>query len=507
MMTEPHTLKTIRIHPTDNVIIALKDLSAGERLSAGEISIVLKEPVKPGHKIALISISAFDKVIKYGHVIGHATGDIQPGEWVHSHNLATDLSGELSYTFKPGTREAGPESASMPGFMGYRRSDGRVGIRNDIWVINTVGCVNSSAERIARICNERFGGKGIDGVYTFAHPYGCSQLGDDLGLTRRILAGLMRNPNAGGILLMGLGCENNQMEELLEIAGNPDPARLRRFYSQKVGDEIEAGIEAVGELYEIVKNDRRVECPFSDLVIGLNCGGSDGFSGISANPLLGQLSDRLSAWGGIPVLTEVPEMFGAEQQLMNRARDRRTFEELVAMINGFKQYFIRHHQPVYENPSPGNKEGGLTTLEEKSLGAIQKGGSAPVAQILDYGVGVDLSRRGGLALINSPGNDGVSTTAQVASGAALMIFTTGRGTPLGTPVPTVKVSSNSAIYHQKPHWIDFNAGALLDGEVSMPELTRRFIDYLVAVASGEKRTNNEINDYREIAIWKEGVTL
>ncbi len=500
-------LDVIRIHDSDHVGVALKALRQGQRIRAGEVEVELQTDIPAGHKVALVPIPAEAKIIKYGYVIGHATAPVVPGEWVHSHNLATNLSGELRYEYRPAAAVSPPGPVTVPEFLGYRRGDGRVGTRNEIWVINTVGCVNRSAERIARICHERFAGKGIDGVHTFVHPYGCSQLGDDLANTRRILAGLMRHPNAGGILVMGLGCENNQMDELLKLAGPVDPARLRYFYSQNVMDEVETGVSAVAELYEVAKNDRRRECPVSELVIGLKCGGSDGFSGITANPLVGKIADRLCALGGIPLLTEVPEMFGAEQQLMNRARDRATFERMVHMINDFKQYFIRHGQPVYENPSPGNKAGGLTTLEEKSLGAIQKGGTAPIGQVLAYGEAVNPQSGGGLALVTAPGNDGVSTTAEVASGAVMILFTTGRGTPLGTPVPTIKISSNSAIYRQKPHWIDFNAGALLDGTTTMDALSDSFWDSIIEVASGRKLARNETNDYREIAIWKEGVTL
>lgn len=500
------SLNVIKIHGSDNVVIALKDLKTGETIELPDERIILRNDVPAGHKIAVDSIATNGKILKYGHIIGHATRKISPGEWVHSHNLATDLSGEQQYQYQPSLKQVSPED-NIPTFMGYRRADGRVGIRNEIWIINTVGCVNRSAERIARICNERFAGKGIDGVHTFVHPYGCSQLGDDLANTRRILAGLMRHPNAGGILVIGLGCENNQMDGLLKLAGDIDPERMRHFYSQDVIDEVETGVNAVAELFEIVKNDRRSECPASELVIGLKCGGSDGFSGITANPLLGRVADLLSGYGGTPLLTEVPEMFGAEQQLMNRARDDNTFGQIVEMVNEFKQYFIRHGQPVYENPSPGNKAGGLTTLEDKSLGATQKGGNAPVNQVLDYGIPVDTALGGGLALLNAPGNDGVSTTAQVASGAQMVIFTTGRGTPLGTPVPTIKVSSNSTIFQQKPHWIDFNAGALLDGKTTMDALAETFFQYILNVASGNSQTWNEKNDYREIAIWKEGVTL
>jgi altronate hydrolase len=377
-----------------------------------------------------------------------------------------------------------------------------VGTRNEVWIVNTVGCVNTAAERIARAASERFADR-VDGVHAFSHPYGCSQLGDDLKNTQRVLAGLIRHPNAGGVLVLGLGCENNQMESLLAMAGDFDADRLRFFNSQEVGDEIEEGVDAVAQLVERMADDRRSDRPASELVIGHKCGGSDGFSGISANAVVGRIADRLTAFGGGVLLTEVPEMFGAEQVLMSRAADEEVFGQIVRMVNDFKAYFVRHDQPIYENPSPGNKAGGLTTLEEKSLGAIQKGGSATVTSVLRYG---EPARTGGLSLVEAPGNDGVSSTALVASGATVLLFTTGRGTPLGFPVPTIKVSSNSDIAERKPHWIDFNAGAILDGTSSMDQLADELFALVLEVASG-RRTNNEIHGYREIAIWKEGVTL
>jgi len=364
--------------------------------------------------------------------------------------------------------------------------------------------VNTSAEKIARIASERFPSSRVDSIVSFSHPYGCSQLGDDLGNTQKILSGLIRHPNAGGVLVMGLGCENNRLPALLESAGPVDPARIRSFNSQSVTDEIEEGVRLIGELLEVAGKDHREERPIGELVLGMKCGGSDGLSGITANPLVGRVTDMLVRAGGTVLLTEVPEMFGAEQLLMDRCADEETFNRLVALINGFKEYFERHGQPVYENPSPGNKEGGITTLEEKSLGAIQKGGSAPVSQVLAYGAPVNSP---GLALINAPGNDGVSSTAMVAAGATALLFTTGRGTPLGFPVPTIKISTNSALASLKPGWIDFDAGVLVSGTVSAEELASRLMSYVIDVATGSSLTRNESRGYREIAIWKEGVTL
>ncbi|MBV9775329.1 MAG: altronate dehydratase [Gemmatimonadetes bacterium] len=491
----------IRVHPADNVAVLVRGLPAGTELEIDGETVTLREEVAAGHKVALRHLEPGDVVTKYGFAIGAATQPVEPGAWIHSHNLRTRLEGALEYGYAP-SHTSTQAPAAMPTFQGYRRATGRVGTRNEVWIVNTVGCVNTAAERIAREAAERFEGR-VDGIHAFSHPYGCSQLGDDLQNTQAILAGLIRHPNAGGVLVLGLGCENNQMEQLLRQAGEVDRSRLRFFNTQDVVDEVEEGVALVGELVERMASDRREECPASELVIGHKCGGSDGFSGITANPLVGRMADRLTALGGGVILTEVPEMFGAEQVLMNRATDETVFRDVVSMINDFKEYFLRHGQPVYENPSPGNKAGGLTTLEEKSLGAIQKGGQAPVTRVLRYGAP---AAPGGLTLLEAPGNDGVSSTAMVASGATVLLFTTGRGTPLGFPVPTVKISSNSTIAAKKPHWIDFDAGALLDGDTTLDQLADELFAFVLEVASG-RETNNERNDYREIAIWKEGVTL
>jgi altronate hydrolase len=489
------------VHAEDTVAVALRPLAAGETIEVAGECITLGSDVPAGHKIAFRAHDVGDPVIKYGFPIGAATERITPGSWVHSHNLATRLSGLTDYRYEPAPRRA--VSAAPATFEGYRRASGRVGTRNEIWILNTVGCVNHAAERIAKITGDRFRGA-VDGVYSFSHPYGCSQLGDDLRNTQRVLAGLLRHPNAGGVLVLGLGCENNQMESLLQLAGDVDRDRLRFFNLQDVIDEVEQGTSVISELASRVAADRRVTCSASDLVLGHKCGGSDGFSGISANPVVGRIADRLAALGGKVLLTEVPEMFGAEQVLMNRAVSEPVFHDIVQMVNRFKEYFLSHNQPVYENPSPGNKVGGLTTLEEKSLGAIQKGGRATVSQVLRYGAPAE---RPGLALLQAPGNDGVSSTALVASGATVLLFTTGRGTPLGFPAPTVKISSNTEIATKKPHWIDFNAGTVLDGTTSLDQAADELFALVLEVASGRRLAKNEEQGYREIAIWKEGVTL
>jgi altronate hydrolase len=497
--------RVVRIHATDDVAVAVRQLTAGESVQVVTATVRVQETIAPGHKIALRDIAAGEPVVKYGHPIGVATSDIVRGSWVHTHNVRTRLTGVAEHQYAAVSAEPPSHEGMEPApatFDGFARSNGRVGTRNEIWILNTVGCVNHAAERIARLASGRFAG--VDGVYTFTHPYGCSQLGDDLGHTRKVLAGLLRNPNVGGGLLLGLGCENNQMDRLLELVGDVDRDRLRWFYSQDVGDEVEEGLRAIDALAARMAGDRRTPVPASKLVLGHKCGGSDGFSGISANAVVGRIADRVSALGGSVLLTEVPEMFGAEDALLNRAVSETVFRDAVTMIDDFKRYFIRHDQPIHENPSPGNTAGGLTTLEEKALGAIQKGGRAPVTGVLRYG---DPVRTTGLSLLESPGNDAVSSTALVASGATVLLFTTGRGTPLGFPVPTLKISSNTAIAAKKPHWIDFNAGALLDGTATMEQLEDDLFALVLDVASGRKLANNETHGIREIAIWKDGVTL
>lgn len=496
----------IRVHPSDDVAVAVRALAAGETIVVDQVEVRVATDIPAGHKVALRAIGAGEAVTKYGFPIGVATAPIAAGAWVHEHNLRTRLTGTATYRYEPAARPTPAthdEPADAPTWMGYRRADGRVGTRNELWIVNTVGCVNQVAERIARAAGGRYAGQ-IDGAHAFAHPYGCSQLGDDLKHTQRILAGLLRHPNAGGVLVLGLGCENNQMDALLRQAGTVDRDRLRFFNTQDVADEMEHGTSAVEALVARMAHDRREAVPASALVLGHKCGGSDGFSGITANAVVGRIADRVTALGGSVLLTEVPEMFGAEQVLMQRAASEAVFRDVGAMINDFKAYFLRHGQPVSENPSPGNKAGGLTTLEEKSLGAIQKGGRATVTGVLRYGEPVATS---GLTLLEAPGNDAVSSTAMVASGATLLLFTTGRGTPLGFPVPTIKISSNSDIARRKPHWIDFDTGGLLDGTATMDGLADDLFALVLDVASGRTLANNERHGYREIAIWKDGVTL
>lgn len=493
----------VRLHADDHVVIALRPLAAGESITLEDgMAVRLLEDVPRGHKALTRPVAAGEHVLKFGYSIGVAKTDLAPGSWVHTHNLGSGLHGILDYRYEPADMPL--PSTPDPGltFQGYVRTDGEVGIRNEIWILNTVGCINKTCETIARRADAMFAGR-VDGVLHFAHPFGCSQLGDDLRYTQKLLASLARHPNAAGVLVVGLGCENNRIDSFKEAIGDFDPQRIKFLKSQDEEDELEAGLALVEELVEYAERFAREPVPISKLKLGLKCGGSDGFSGITANPLVGAVADRLVANGGAAVLTEVPEMFGAETILMNRAADENVFGRIVDLINDFKQYFIRHGQEIYENPSPGNKDGGISTLEEKSLGCTQKGGRSTVTDVLPYGGRV---RTSGLSLLEAPGNDLVSVTALAASGAQLVLFTTGRGTPFGGPVPTVKISTNSELAARKPNWIDFNAGRLLEDR-GMPELADGLWERIVALASGEERTRNERNGFREIAIFKDGVIL
>jgi len=487
----------IRISPLDNVAVALEPLAAGTDVAG----VPLLSDLPAGHKAAVAAIPAGEQVIKYGYPIGQAVRDIAPGEHVHTDNTKTLLSDSQEYVREPVPVEALSTRMDGKSFLGYPRRDGRTGTRNEIWIIPTVGCVNKTAERLAAMADREFAGR-CDGVYSFTHPYGCSQLGEDHEATRTILADLVRHPNAGGVLVLGLGCENNGIAGFRALLTDREPERVKFMSTQDVEDELLTAMELLDELIGPVEQDRRVPCPVSDLVVGMKCGGSDGLSGITANPLVGCFSDRIVAAGGTSILTEVPEMFGAETILMNRCVNEEVFSKTVDLVNGFKEYFLKHDQVVYENPSPGNKDGGITTLEDKSLGCIQKGGRAPVSDVIPYGGRTD---RKGLVLLNGPGNDIVSTTAMTAAGATVILFTTGRGTPLGAPVPTIKVSTNSALAEKKKSWIDFNAGVLAEG--ADPEaVCDDFCECILDTASGEQ-SRNEINGYREIAIFKDGVTL
>ncbi len=444
--------------------------------------------IENGHKYAVCDIKNGENIIKYGQPIGHAICDIKKGEQVHTNNIKTNLSGKLEYAYTPTVSAQKKEKTDLT-FLGYLREDGQVGIRNDIWIVNTVGCVNKVAEKLAS----------LTGAKSFSHPYGCSQLGDDQLTTQKILAGMVNHPNAAGILVLGLGCENNNIEVFKKILGEYNPKRVKFLNTQDSADEIADGIALINELKEYAATFERKPINISELKVGLKCGGSDGFSGITANPLVGRFCDKITSFGGKCVLTEVPEMFGAEHLLMNRCENREIFDKTVKLINDFKDYYTRHNQVIYENPSPGNKAGGITTLEEKSLGCVQKGGLSPVVDVLDYG---DKVKKSGLSLLNGPGNDIVAVTNLMAAGVHLILFTTGRGTPLGTAVPTVKIATNHQLATNKSNWIDFDASDLLNGI----DLTDGLLNYVIEVANG-KQTKNEQNGYEEIAIFKDGVTL
>jgi altronate hydrolase len=500
MTLEP---KILRIDTRDNVAVALTDFRPGEAILHDGVRLQATAPISAGHKMALACIERGKPVTKYGHPIGTALDTIRPGDWVHTHNLASALSGIEEYPYAPKAYEMPAPAVTSFDFQGYLRKDGRAGIRNEIWIIVTVGCCNPVAETLVREAGAVFAGRSIDGVFHFPHPFGCSQLGGDLQNSQRILAGLVNHPNAGGVLVMGLGCENNHIDAFKTAIGEYDPRRVKFFNLQEAEDEVEQGLALLETLVKQVETEKRQRLTADKLVLGFKCGGSDAFSGITANPLLGEIADTLVQLGASAVLTEVPEMFGAETILMNRCINLRVHDKAVSMINEFKAYFLRHGQPVYENPSPGNRAGGITTLEEKSLGCIRKGGRSPVVDVRGYGEQIVTQ---GLNLLDGPGNDIVSTTALAAAGAQLVLFTTGRGTPLGGPVPTLKVSSNSALFVRKKRWIDFDAGRLLKGE-TMAALSAELLQSIGDIASGRTQCRNEVMGSRQIAIFKDGVTL
>ncbi len=493
----------LKINPADNVAVVLAPdgIPAGTVWSDGGDSVTVTQAVARGHKFALRPVKKDEQVIKYGYPIGVASEDIAAGQWIHSHNLHTALCDDLDYSYEPVATDSAmsDEEITIEGFL---RDNGDMGIRNELWIVPTVGCVNGQANAIVSRIKAKCDLTGVDAVYAFTHNYGCSQLGQDHANTRAALAALIKHPNAGGVLVLGLGCENNQVSALKEQMGEYDESRIRFLISQEVEDEVETGFEICRELIDRMKTDCRQPLPVSKLRVGLKCGGSDGMSGITANPLVGLFSDWLIAHGGTTVLTEVPEMFGAETILMNRARDRKVFSETVSLINDFKGYFRSYGQPIYENPSPGNKAGGITTLEEKSLGCVQKGGSKEVVDVLAYAQPLRLN---GLNLLTAPGNDLVASTALALSGCQMVLFTTGRGTPFGTFVPTMKISTNSPLAAKKANWIDFNAGTIVEDE-SASDALKRLVDKVLAVASGQQ-LHHEKTGAKEIAIFKTGVTL
>ena len=489
----------IQINSLDNVAVALQPLAKGTVVELDDIVVTLTEDIQQGHKFALKNLKTGDSIIKYGNSIGHATADIPAGSWIHTHNLKTGLGELLTYSYNKNTTPL-PERKPLF-FQGYRRKDGRAGVRNEIWIIPTVGCVNNVATAIER-ASQKYITDQIDGVCAFPHPYGCSQMGDDQDNTRQILADLINHPNAGGVLVLGLGCENSNIDELKKFIGDYDNKRVRFLVAQECEDEISDGIEVVKELITYASTFKREPISASELVIGMKCGGSDGLSGITANPTVGAFSDKLISMGGSTILTEVPEMFGAEVSLMNRCETEELFNQTVSLVNDFKNYFKSHNQTIYENPSPGNKKGGISSLEDKSLGCTQKSGSAPVMGVLSYGEPVKAK---GLNLLSAPGNDLVASTALAASGAHIVLFTTGRGTPFASPVPTIKISTNNQLAKKKQNWIDFNCCVMVE-DTSLDVLSDNLLDFVLEVASGKKSKSEEAG-FHDMAIFKQGVTL
>ena len=492
----------IKINPADSVVVCLEEKHTGDVITVDGTEITVQQDTPAGHKVLIRDVKEGDNIIKYGYPIGHALHDMKAGEWVNENNLKTNLAGTLEYTYTPVDEQLSIPQAHRT-FKGYRRKNGDVGVRNELWVVPTVGCVNGIAERLVTMMRQEMDPAVEIGIFAWHHNYGCSQLSGDHENTRKVLRDICLHPNAGGVLVLGLGCENNQPEQFMQTLGDYDHDRIRLLVTQQVeGDEVEAGMSILRELYRQAAADEREDVPVSELRVGLKCGGSDGFSGITANPLVGEFSDWLVAQGGTSVLTEVPEMFGAETILMNRCETPELFQQTVSMINHFKEYFLSHGEPVGENPSPGNKAGGISTLEDKALGCTQKCGRAPVSGVMEYG---DRLSHKGLNLLSAPGNDLVAATALASCGCHLVLFTTGRGTPFGTFVPTMKIATNPTLAARKPHWVDFNAGQLIEGR-TMNELVPEFIDTVLDVASG-RPARNEVNGYREIAIFKNGVTL
>ena len=491
----------LKINPADSVVVCLQPKKKGDIIEIDGLKVVVSQDTPAGHKVLIKDAPKGTDIIKYGYPIGHAKEDLKAGDWVNENNLKTNLSGTLEYTYSPVNQELDIKKENRT-FKGYVRKNGDVGVRNEIWIVPTVGCVNGIAERLVDALKKETGEEGIDAIHAWHHNFGCSQLSGDHENTRKVLRDICLHPNAGAVLVLSLGCENNQPDDFMKMLGDYDKDRIKLLITQKVDDEMEAGMEILRELYAIARQDKRTEVPVSKLRVGLKCGGSDGFSGITANPLVGEFSDWLVAQGGTSVLTEVPEMFGAETILMNRCRTEDLFNQTVSMINNFKEYFLSHGEPVGENPSPGNKAGGISTLEDKALGCTQKCGKAPVSGVMEYG---DRLEHDGLNLLSAPGNDLVAATALASCGCHLVLFTTGRGTPFGTFVPTMKIATNPYLASHKKNWIDFSAGQLVEGR-TMQELVPEFIDKVLAVASGELAKNEE-NGYREISIFKNGVTL
>lgn len=498
-----HKRDWIKIKDKDTVAVALKELKKGNIETVDDREIKLLDNIPFGHKFAIKDIKKDDDIIKYGEPIGHATENIQVGSHIHTHNLKTNLNDIISYEYNKKNLDFRKKDLKHgPHFEGYIRDNGKVGVRNDIWIVPTVGCINMTAKNIAKLAKDKYGDL-VDDIVPITHNKGCSQLGDDLETTQKTLAGIINNPNAGGVLVLSLGCENNYLEVFKPYLGEINEDRVKFLVIQEVEDEYEKSMELIGELVDYASSFKRKSLGLDKLTVGFKCGGSDAFSGITANVLCGMVNDEIVSYNGCTMITEVPEMFGAEKLLMGRATDEEVFNDIVNLINGYKNYFKKYNQTIYENPSPGNKKGGISTLEDKSLGCIQKGGTSPIVGVLDFG---DSITNSGFHLLNGPGNDQISSTNLIASGATIIVFTTGRGNPFGTLVPTIKVSSNSKLYNRKKHWIDFNAGEILD-EMSFEEVKDKFMSELIEIASGKVNTKNEKYGFKDISILRDGVIL
>ncbi len=444
--------------------------------------------IPAGHKYASKDIKKGETVIKYGQIIGRASTDIRAGEWVHTHNVKSHLDETPVYEYNFYAESFDKKQGT---FKGYKRKIGRAGIRNEIYIIPTVGCVNNVCMRLEKEARKHIKGS-IDGVYALPHQFGCSQLGEDNENIKNLLCAVALNPNASAVLMVGLGCENNGLDGIKKIL-EPLGRNIEFFNCQEVEDEIEYGTSILKRFIDENCNLKREDVSLEELCIGLKCGGSDGYSGLTANPLVGRITDKLVSYGGSAILTEVPEMFGAEQLLMNKCESKEIFEKYRKMIEDFKDFYTKNGFPVYENPSPGNKKGGITTLEEKSLGCVEKAGTTKIVDVLKYGETV---KKQGVSALNAPGNDLIAATALAASGCQIVLFTTGRGTPFSTFVPTMKISTNDNLASFKNNWIDFNAyGMDEDG----------LFDLLIKTVNGEYQCKSE--DIREIAFYKTGVTL
>jgi altronate hydrolase len=501
---------TVRLHPADDVAIAIRDLAVGTRIEAEGVT--TRELVPAGHKVSTRRIEIGAPVHRYAQVIGFASQPIDAGEHVHSHNLAM---GEVVVDHDHASAYAPTTAVDVPAtFMGIRRTDGRVATRNYVAVIATVNCSATAARAIAdeiRSSGVLASYPNVDGVVALTHGSGCGMdgSGEGIDVLRRTIAGYATHPNIAGVLLVGLGCEANGLGALLTTRRLDEGPRLAALNIQDVGGTrrcIDAGVERLVAMLPAADDVRREPVPASQLMIGLQCGGSDGYSGITANPALGAAVDLLVRHGGTAILSETPEIYGAEHLLTRRAVSRDVGRKIVHHIDWWRDYTTRNHGEMDNNPSPGNKAGGLTTILEKSLGAVAKGGTTGLMDVYGYAEQVTTS---GLVFMDTPGFDPVSVTGQVAGGANMVAFTTGRGSAYGCiPAPSIKLSTNTALYERQRDDIDINCGRLLDEQVSVAELGRQIFDELLRVASGAA-TKSEMLGYghNEFAPWMIGATM